>query len=112
VTQERIAAIARSLISCLGCESRLIQIEHCAWRSSRVVGEAYPDCDHRDTLAVDGPSAHSTGLAAEPGVFLNSAGDVELLPRVLAAAERFALRPGEGQMARLASEQRLSTLFV
>jgi aryl-alcohol dehydrogenase-like predicted oxidoreductase len=51
-------------------------------------------------------------VLGEPGVFLNSAGDVELLPRVLAAAERFALRPGEAQMALLASEQRLSTLFV
>jgi aryl-alcohol dehydrogenase-like predicted oxidoreductase len=51
-------------------------------------------------------------VLGEPGVFLNSAGDLALLPRVLAAAERFEARPGEGEMERLASTQRMSTLFV
>ncbi len=51
-------------------------------------------------------------VLGEPGVFLNSAGDLALLPRVLAAAERFASRPEEAEMARLLSERRLSTLFV
>ena len=41
-------------------------------------------------------------------MFLNSAGDLELLPRVLDAAERFGSRPDEAEMARLLSEQRLS----
>ena len=43
-------------------------------------------------------------VLGEPGVFLNSAGDLELLPRVLTAAERFSSRPGEAEMARLLSE--------
>ena len=51
-------------------------------------------------------------VLGEPDVFLNSVGDVDLLPRVLDAAERFASRPDEAEMARLASEQRLSSLFV
>jgi hypothetical protein len=51
-------------------------------------------------------------VLGEPSVFLNSAGDLELLPRVLDAAERFSSRPDEAEMARLLSEQRLSTLFV
>ena len=51
-------------------------------------------------------------VLGEPAVFLNSAGDLELLPRVLDAAERFGSRPDEAEMARLLSEQRLSTLFV
>jgi len=51
-------------------------------------------------------------VLGEPRVFLNSPGDLELLPRVLDAAERFASRPDEGEMARLASEERLSSLFV
>ncbi len=51
-------------------------------------------------------------VLGEPGVFLNSAGDLDLLPRVLDAAERFRSRPGEAEMARLLSERRLSTLFV
>ena len=41
-------------------------------------------------------------VLGEPGVFLNSPGDLELLPRVLDAAERFASRPDETEMAGLA----------
>jgi aryl-alcohol dehydrogenase-like predicted oxidoreductase len=51
-------------------------------------------------------------VLGEPGVFLNSAGDLEILPRVLDAAERFASRPGEAEMAQLLSEKRLSSLFA
>ena len=51
-------------------------------------------------------------VLGEPGVFLNSAGDLELLPRVLAAAERFDARPGEAEMAGLLSERRMSSLFA
>jgi aryl-alcohol dehydrogenase-like predicted oxidoreductase len=51
-------------------------------------------------------------VLGEPGVFLNSAGDVDLLPRVLDAAERFESRPPDGDMQRLLGEQRLSTLFA
>ena len=51
-------------------------------------------------------------VLGEPGVFLNSPGDLELLPRVLEAAERFASRPAETEMTGLAREQRLSSLFV
>ena len=51
-------------------------------------------------------------VLGEPGVFLNSAGDVGLLPRVLDAAERFASRPGDDELARLGEDQRLSTLFA
>jgi aryl-alcohol dehydrogenase-like predicted oxidoreductase len=51
-------------------------------------------------------------VLGEPGVFLNSAGDVGLLPRVLDAAERFASRPGDDELARLREDERLSTLFA
>ena len=51
-------------------------------------------------------------VLGEPGVFLNSAGDLELLPRVLDAAERFSARPADDELARLADELRLSTLFA
>jgi aryl-alcohol dehydrogenase-like predicted oxidoreductase len=51
-------------------------------------------------------------VLGEPGVFLNSAGDVNLLPRVLDAAERFASRPSDDELARLGEDQRLSTLFA
>jgi aryl-alcohol dehydrogenase-like predicted oxidoreductase len=51
-------------------------------------------------------------VLGEPGVFLNSAGDLELLPLVLDAAERFHDRPGESEMASMLADLRLSTLFV
>lgn len=51
-------------------------------------------------------------VLGEPGVFLNSAGDLTLLPRVLAAAERFVSRPDDAELVRLTSELRLSALFV
>jgi aryl-alcohol dehydrogenase-like predicted oxidoreductase len=51
-------------------------------------------------------------VLGEPGVFLNSPGDLDLLPRVLDAAERFESRPGEAAMAALLEGRRLSSLFV
>jgi aryl-alcohol dehydrogenase-like predicted oxidoreductase len=46
-----------------------------------------------------------------PGVFLNTAGDLTLLPRVLDAASRFARRPSSEDMAAMLGAQRMSSLF-
>ncbi|HXH23046.1 MAG TPA: aldo/keto reductase [Dehalococcoidia bacterium] len=46
------------------------------------------------------------------GVFLNTAGDVTLLPRVLDAASRFRERPDDARMQRLVAERGMSPLFV
>src|SRR5262249_41941928 len=46
-----------------------------------------------------------------PGVFLNTAGDLTLLPRVLDAASRFERRPTDEAMAGLVESQRLTSLF-
>jgi aryl-alcohol dehydrogenase-like predicted oxidoreductase len=51
-------------------------------------------------------------VLGEPGVFLNSVGDLGLLPKVLDAAGRAAERPDEAHMRRLLEEHRLTTLFV
>jgi aryl-alcohol dehydrogenase-like predicted oxidoreductase len=51
-------------------------------------------------------------VLGEPGVFLNSVGDLGLLPKVLDAAERAGERPDETQMRRLLEQHRLTTLFV
>ena len=51
-------------------------------------------------------------VLGEPGVFLNSAGDLDLLPKVIDAAERLAPRPSDADMESLRDELRLSTLFV
>lgn len=47
-----------------------------------------------------------------PGVFLNSVGDVTLLPRVLDAASRFERRPTDDEMAALVERVRPDPLFV
>jgi aryl-alcohol dehydrogenase-like predicted oxidoreductase len=46
------------------------------------------------------------------GIFLNTVGDIHILPKVLDAAERFTTRPGEDEMGRLARSFGLEPLFV
>jgi aryl-alcohol dehydrogenase-like predicted oxidoreductase len=45
------------------------------------------------------------------GTFLNTVGDVTLLPKVLAAAERFSERPPDDAMAELMARRQLTPLF-
>ncbi len=51
-------------------------------------------------------------VLGRPGVFLNTAGDVTLLPKVLDAAARYRERPSEPQMRRLAEQREMAPLFV
>jgi len=46
------------------------------------------------------------------GVFLNTVGDVNILPRVFDAAERFVHAPSELAMEQLLKLQQMSPLFV
>ena len=46
-----------------------------------------------------------------PGVFLNAAGDLALLPRVLDAASRFERRPSDDEMAAMLDSTRMTSLF-
>jgi aryl-alcohol dehydrogenase-like predicted oxidoreductase len=46
-----------------------------------------------------------------PGVFLNTAGDLALLPRILDAASRFERRPPDAEMAEMLDSQRVTSLF-
>src|SRR3977135_412191 len=46
------------------------------------------------------------------GLFLNTAGDVDLLPRVLHAAERFEKRPADAEMATMLERAKTEPLFV
>jgi aryl-alcohol dehydrogenase-like predicted oxidoreductase len=46
-----------------------------------------------------------------PGVFLNTAGDLTLLPRVLDAASRFAARPQDADMGEMLASRRMTSLF-
>ncbi|MFN8677775.1 MAG: hypothetical protein U0Z70_15465 [Thermomicrobiales bacterium] len=51
-------------------------------------------------------------VLGRPGVFLNTVGDIHILPLVLNAAERFQERPSEAAMAAMAEAHALEPLFV
>jgi aryl-alcohol dehydrogenase-like predicted oxidoreductase len=50
-------------------------------------------------------------VLGRPGVFLNTVGDVALLPKVLDAASRYASRPSDETMDELAARRNLIPLF-
>lgn len=51
-------------------------------------------------------------VLGRPGVFLNTVGDIYLLPKVLDAASRFAGRPSDEDMRALLAEREMAPLFV
>lgn len=51
-------------------------------------------------------------VLGKPELFLNSVGDIHVLPRVLEAASRFVTGPTEAQMAEMAARVGLQPLFV
>jgi hypothetical protein len=50
-------------------------------------------------------------VLGRPGVFLNTVGDVALLPKVLDAASRYESRPSDETMDELAGRRNLIPLF-
>lgn len=50
-------------------------------------------------------------LLSEPGIFLNSAGDVNLLPAILRAADKPGPKPSDATMAALAERTGLASIF-
>ena len=51
-------------------------------------------------------------ILGDERVFLNTVGDIHLLPQVLDAAARFERRPADAEMAALMEEQSMASLFV
>jgi hypothetical protein len=51
-------------------------------------------------------------IFGNPQVFLNTAGDINLLPSVLDAARRFTQRPSDEQMQQLTDRLKMEPLFV
>ena len=47
-----------------------------------------------------------------PGIFLNTVGDIHLLPKVLDAASRFVNRPSDDELRQVVVEQQMTPLFV
>jgi aryl-alcohol dehydrogenase-like predicted oxidoreductase len=50
-------------------------------------------------------------VIGRPNIFLNTAGDMHLLPKVLDAASRFTARPSDDDMTAMLAKQRVTTLF-
>jgi aryl-alcohol dehydrogenase-like predicted oxidoreductase len=48
----------------------------------------------------------------EPGIFVITAGDVNILPKVLDAAERFSSRPSDADMQKMVARLEMEPLFV
>ncbi len=51
-------------------------------------------------------------VLGRPGVFLNTAGDLTLLPKILDAASRFAERPRDAEMKALVQKRGMAPLFT
>lgn len=51
-------------------------------------------------------------VLGRPGIFLNTVGDINVLPKVLDAANRFATRPSDHTMDTLLAERSMAPLFV
>jgi len=63
----------------------------------------------RDPVAVD-RAVH--WVLGRPSVFLNTVGDIGVLPMVLDAADRFRERPSDEAMRKIAEQQAMEPLFV
>lgn len=50
-------------------------------------------------------------VLGRPGIFLNTVGDIHVLPKVLDAASRFEAAPDDDAMRELVANQEMSTLF-
>jgi aryl-alcohol dehydrogenase-like predicted oxidoreductase len=51
-------------------------------------------------------------VLGNPQAFLNTVGDIDVLPKVLEAAARFSARPAEEQMRALVAEEQMAPLFT
>lgn len=51
-------------------------------------------------------------VLGNPQVFLNTAGDIHLIPRILESARRFVARPSDGQMRELGERLKMEPLFT
>jgi hypothetical protein len=51
-------------------------------------------------------------VLGRPGVYLNTSGDLTLLPKILDAANRLKGRPADAEMAAMSDACQMSPLFV
>ncbi len=96
------------------CESRGVAIQTIKAITRRPWGERPQD---RATWYQPLEDPNAIGLAVHwvlgrPGVFLNTVGDVDVLPRVLAEADRFEARPSDEAMRSLVEREEMEPLFT
>ena len=76
------------------------------WSAAGAVGVALTLC-----WAAADPALAQRRVIGRPGVFLNTAGDIQLLPKILDAASRYEKRPHDDAMAAMLEKQYMTTLF-
>jgi aryl-alcohol dehydrogenase-like predicted oxidoreductase len=96
------------------CEARNVAVQTIKGVTRRPWG---PRTQDRATWyqPLEDPSAIELAVhwvLGRPGMFLNTVGDVDVLPRVLEAAETAGERPAEEEMRRLAEEKEMEPLFT
>lgn len=75
--------------------------------------------DHRDAATWYNPLREQGDIdlavsyvLGREGIFLNTVGDIHVLPKVLDAASRFVTKPSEAEMVALEERQNMAPLFV
>lgn len=96
------------------CNDRGVAVQTIKAITRRPWGERRQD---RSTWYQPLEDPHAIGLAVQwvlgrEGVFLNTVGDVDLLPRVLEEAVRFSGRPDDTEMEQLVRAEDMAPLFV
>ena len=66
----------------------------------------------RDQSDIDTAAHWVLGRPGNPQVFLNTAGDVEIIPRIFDSASRYQKRPTEQEMAKLMRDSHMAPLFT
>ena len=66
----------------------------------------------RDQSDIDTAAHWVLGRPGNPQVFLNTAGEVEIIPRIFDAASRYQQRPTEQEMAKLMRDSHMAPLFT
>ena len=85
--------------------------EIAAWLAEHAVDGYVIIDDHVDMGELENHLVQTHRILGLPGVFVNTAGDLTLLLRVLEAASRFERRPSDGEIAAMLDSTRITSLF-
>jgi predicted aldo/keto reductase-like oxidoreductase len=83
-------------------------IQRCPWGDRKPTRATWYE-PLEEQAAIDLAVSYVLG---RPGIFLNTVGDIHVLPKVLDAASRFERAPSEAEMEALASRMEMASMFV